>query len=168
MAANKSVEQELLITRVFDAPRESVFEAWTEAERLSQWWGPQGYELEVKKLELYPGGLFLGSQRSPEGHVMWGKFVYKEIVAPEKLVFVQSFSDEDGNTIRAPFSGTWPLEVINYLILTENGGKTTLTLRGGPYQASEEELATYESMRPHIQQGLVGTFDQLDAYLART
>ncbi|GGD60629.1 SRPBCC family protein [Paenibacillus nasutitermitis] len=167
MAENKT-ESELFITRVFDAPRETVFKAWTEADRLAQWWGPQGYALEVEKLELFPGGQFLGCQRSPEGHVMWGKFMYKEIIAPEKLVFIQSFSDEKGNTIRAPFSETWPLEVSNHLTFSEEDGKTTLTLSGGPYQASEDERAAYESMRPHIQQGLMGTLDQLDAYLKQT
>ncbi|WP_231888233.1 SRPBCC domain-containing protein [Paenibacillus glucanolyticus] len=79
--------------------------------------------------------------------------------------FIQSYSDEEGNTIRAPFSGTWPLEVINHLMLTESEGKTTLTLRGGPFNATEEERTTFESMRPHVQQGFVGTFDQLDASL---
>lgn len=155
----------LVITRVFDAPRELVFKAWTEPERLAQWWGPKGFSLEISKLDLRPGGMFLGSQRSPEGFVMWGKFVYQEITPPEKLVFIQSFSDEEGNTIRAPFSPVWPLEIINELTLTEHEGKTTLTLRGGPINATEEELKAFEGMKPMVQQGFVGTFDQLDAYL---
>jgi uncharacterized protein YndB with AHSA1/START domain len=97
---NHASDNELVITRVFNAPRELVFKAWTEPERLQKWWGPKGLTLEVSKLDLRPGGIFLGSQRSPEGHVMWGKFVYQEIKAPEKLVFIQSFSDEEGNTVR--------------------------------------------------------------------
>jgi uncharacterized protein YndB with AHSA1/START domain len=60
-----------------------------------------------------------------------------------------------------------PLEVINHLTLTESEGKTTLTLTGGPVNATEEERTTFEGMRPHVQQGFVGTFDQLDAYLAK-
>jgi uncharacterized protein YndB with AHSA1/START domain len=167
MVENNATYKELMITRVFYAPRELVFKAWTDPERLAQWWGPKGYELQISKLDLRPGGIFLGSQRSPEGYVMYGKFVYQEITAPEKLVFIQSFSDEEGNTIRAPFSETWPLEVINHLTLTENEGKTTLTLRGGPFKSTEEEHATFESMRPHVQEGFGGTFDQLDAYLAK-
>ncbi|MCD9025317.1 SRPBCC family protein [Cohnella silvisoli] len=168
MVDNYATNNELVITRVFNAPRELVFKAWTEPERLQQWWGPKGFTLEVYKLDLRPGGIFLGSQRSPEGHVMWGKFVYKEIVAPEKLVFINSFSDEEGNTIRAPFSATWPLEIINHLTLTENDGKTTLTFRGGPINATEEELKTFEGMRPMVQQGFGGTFDQLDEFLAKS
>jgi uncharacterized protein YndB with AHSA1/START domain len=159
---------ELVITRVFDAPRELVFKAWTDPECLAQWWGPKGFSLEVTGLDLRPGGIFLGSQRSPEGHVMWGKFVYQEITPPEKLVFIQSFSDEEGNTVRAPFSETWPLEIINYLTLSENNGQTTLTLRGGPINATGEEIKAFEGMRPMVQQGFGGTFDQLEDFLTKS
>jgi uncharacterized protein YndB with AHSA1/START domain len=165
---NHASDNELVITRVFNAPRELVFKAWTEPERLQKWWGPKGLTLEVSKLDLRPSGIFLGSQRSPEGHVMWGKFVYQEIKAPEKLVFIQSFSDEEGNTARAPFSPAWPLEIINKLTFTENEGTTILTLRGGPINATDEELKAFEGMRPMIQQGFGGTFDQLDDYLAKS
>lgn len=168
MSDNQVTGNELVITRVFDAPRELVFKAWTEPERLQKWWGPKGFALEIVKLDLRPGGMFLGSQRSPEGHVMWGKFVYQEIVAPEKLVFVQSFSDEEGNTIRAPFSPVWPLEIINHLTLAEQDGRTLLTFRGGPINATEEERQAFEGMRPMVQQGFGGTFDQLDAFLAES
>jgi uncharacterized protein YndB with AHSA1/START domain len=110
--------KEFTITRVFDAPRELVFKAQTEAEHLSKWWGPKGYTMLVAKLELRPGGTFHYSMRSPEGHEMWGKFVYREIVAPERIVFVNSFSDESGATVRAPFAPDWPLEVLNMLTLS--------------------------------------------------
>lgn len=168
MSENQATDNGLVITRTFDAPRELVFKAWTEPAHLQQWWGPKGFSLEIVKLDLRPGGIFLGSQRSPEGFVMWGKFVYQEITPPEKLVFIQSFSDEEGNTVRAPFSPTWPLEIINHLTLTENDGKPTLTLQGGPINATEEELKTFEGMRPMVQQGFVGTFDQLADFLAKS
>lgn len=70
---------------------------------------------------------------------MWGRFVYREITRPEKLVFIVSFSDKDGGITRHPMSDTWPLEVINTVTSTEKNGKTTLTLRGGPINASAEE-----------------------------
>lgn len=97
---------------------------------------------------------------------MWGKFAYLEVVAPEKMVFIQSFSDEHGNTIRAPFNENWPLEIINIITLEECEGKTILTLKGGPVNASAEEQAAYYGMAPMLQQGLEGTFDQLAVYLA--
>lgn len=158
---------EMVITRSFEAPRELVFKVWTEAEHLAQWWGPKGMSLRVSTLDLRPGGIFHYSMQSPEGHIMWGKFVYREIVAPEKIVFTNSFSDEEGNTIRAPFSESWPLEVLNTLTLTENEGKTTLTLRGGPLHATEEERKAYQAMFESMKQGFGGTFDQLEEYLAK-
>jgi uncharacterized protein YndB with AHSA1/START domain len=98
---------------------------------------------------------------------MWGRFVYREIVAPERIVFINSFSDEDGNITRAPFSSTWPLEVLNTLTLSEHEGKTTLTLRGGPINATEEERKTFEAGFDSMRQGFTGTFDQLADYLAK-
>jgi uncharacterized protein YndB with AHSA1/START domain len=156
----------LVLTRVFDAPRELVFKVWTDPEHFGNWWGPKGFSLNITKMDVRPGGMFFGSQKSPEGHVMWGKFVYQEVTPVDKLVYIQSFSDEDGNTVRAPFNPNWPLEIINILTLTEADGKTVLTLQGGPFNATEEERATFEGMRPMIQQGFGGTFDQLEDYLA--
>jgi uncharacterized protein YndB with AHSA1/START domain len=162
---SKPDTKEFTISRVFDAPRSLVFKAQTEAEHLAKWWGPKGYEMLVAKLDLRPGGLFHYRMRSPEGHEMWGRFVYREIVAPERVVFVNSFSDEKGGIIRAPFAPDWPLEVLNVMTLTEDGGKTTLTLRGGPINASAAEINRFNSFHDSMQQGFGGTLDQLEAHL---
>jgi len=156
--------KELVITRVLNAPRELVYKAWTEAERLAQWWGPKGFTFKVAQLDFREGGSFLYSMNN-NGFEMWGKFVYHEIVPPERIVFVNSFSDKDGNLTRAPFSATWPLEVRNTLTLTEKDGKTALVLRGGPINATTEEQATFEAGRASMEQGFGGTFEQLDEYL---
>lgn len=166
MNENQIENHELILTRVFDAPRELVFKVWTDPAHFGNWWGPKGFSLNIAKMDVRPGGMFLGSQKSPEGHELWGKFVYQEVIAPEKLVFVQSFSDEGGNTVRAPFDPNWPLEIINILTLTEENGKTSLTLRGGPYNARQEERNAFEGMRPMVEQGFDGTFEQLDDYLS--
>lgn len=79
-------------------------------------------------MDSRPGGMFLGCQKSPEGMSLWGKFVYQEVIEPEKLVYIQSFSDEQDNTLRAPFNPNWPLEITNNL----TNGKTTVTFSGGP------------------------------------
>jgi uncharacterized protein YndB with AHSA1/START domain len=112
--------------------------------------------------------MFHYGMRSPKGEEMWGRFVYREIVKPEHIVFINSFSDANGGLTRAPFAGNWPLEVLNNLALTEEDGKTTLTLRGRPINASEEERKMYASMFRSMEQGFGGTFDQLAAYLAKT
>ncbi|MGO4374988.1 hypothetical protein AB4Z21_30400, partial [Paenibacillus sp. MCAF20] len=72
-----------------------------------------------------------------------GQVCLPKVQPPEKLIWVQSFSDENGNTIRAPFNPQWPLEILNILTLEEVEGKTILTLQGGPLNASDEEQAAY-------------------------
>ena len=158
-------EPALTLTRVFNAPRDIVFKAWTEAERLAQWWGPKGLDFVVASMDLRPGGVFHYCMRGPGGAEMWGKLVYEEVVAPERLVFVNSFSDKDGGLTRHPLSATWPLEIHNTLTLTEEDGKTLLTLSGGPVNATEAERQTYEAGRSGLRQGMAGSFTQLDAYL---
>ncbi len=165
MSINHVESNGLKLTRVFNAPRDLVFKVWTDPQHFGKWWGPKGFSLNVAKMDVRSGGLFLGSQKSPDGHVMWGKFVYQEVTPTEKLVYIQSFSDEAGNTVRAPFNPNWPLEIINILTLTEEDGKTLLSLQGGPVNPTNEEQATFEEMKPMIQQGLGGTFDQLADYL---
>lgn len=159
-------QKQLIITRTLNAPRALVFKVWTEAEHLAQWWGPKGFTLVVSNLDFRPGGLFHYCMKSPDGFVMWGRFDYREIIAPEKIVFTNSFSDEAGNITRAPFSAVWPLKILNTLVLTEQDGKTLLTLSGYPTDATNEECATFEGMHANMQQGFAGTFEQLEAYLA--
>ncbi len=159
-------KSKLVITRVFDAPRQLVFKAWSQAERLAQWWGPKGCSIEVSRLDFRPGGEFHYRMGTPDGGEMWGKFIYREIAEPEKIVFVSSFSDRQGNITRSPFSPSWPLQVLNNLTLTEQNGKTLLTLSGGPIGATEEEQQTFVSFVGSMQQGFSGTFDQLAEYLA--
>lgn len=153
------------VTRVFGVPRALVFRAWTEAERLARWWGPKGFSMQVGTLDLRPGGMFHYCQRAPNGAELWGKFVYHEVVAPERLVFTSSFADAEGNTVRNPWSQDWPLEILNILTLAEQDGRTTLTLRGGPINASLAEFAMFEAARSSVQQGLNGTLDRLEALL---
>ncbi|HXA02820.1 MAG TPA: SRPBCC domain-containing protein [Cytophagaceae bacterium] len=164
---NETAQREFVITRVFEAPRELVFKMWTESEHLMHWWGPKGFTMVVSKLNLQPGGIFHYGMKSPDGHSMWGKFVYCEIVVPERIVFIVSFSDEKGGTICHPMSETWPLEVLNTLTFTEHEGKTTLTLRGEPVNATEEERQTFESGFEGMNKGFAGTLDQLADYLAK-
>jgi uncharacterized protein YndB with AHSA1/START domain len=100
---------------------------------------------------------------------MWGRFIYREIAAPERIVFINSFSDPQGEITRAPFPGMhlWPLEVLNTLTLEEANGKTTLTLRGGPINASLEEIVAFEAGFASMTQGFASTWEQLATYLSR-
>jgi len=164
--AGTTAGKEFVVTRVFDAPRDLVWRAHSESERLAQWWGPKGFRLHSVKLDFRPGGVFHYGMRSPDGHDIWGRIVYREIVAPERIVFVLSFSDQEGRVTRNPWSPIWPLEVLNTLTFTEQRGKTTLTLRGRPINATGEECKDFEAGFASMEQGFGGTYDQLADYLA--
>jgi uncharacterized protein YndB with AHSA1/START domain len=89
--------EEFVFTRILDAPRQLVFKMLTEPEHLARWWGPKGFQIRIAKLDPRPGGVFHFYMKSPDGsNDMWGKFVYREVVAPERLVYITSFSDERG------------------------------------------------------------------------
>lgn len=160
------VKNELVITRTFNAPRELVFKACTDAEHLRHWWGPAGSVLHVVEFDLRPGGAFRYYTESEDG-VMWVKIVYHEIMEPEKLVFVNSFSDEAGNVVRAPFWPSYPLEICNVFTFTEDNGKTTLTMRGSPVNANEGDLRFFSSVIPDVQEGYGGTFERLADYVEK-
>lgn len=157
---------EFVISRVFNAPRDFVWKVWTEAEHLKRWFGPKGFTLPACSLDLRPGGVFHYGMRSPDGHEMWGKWIFRTIVPPERLVVIVSFSDAQGGVTRHPMSATWPMETLSTLLLTEHGGKTTLTLRWAPHAATEAERQTFDASHASMRQGWTGTLDQLDAYLA--
>ena len=163
-------EQDFVISRVFNVPREAVWKAWTEADRLAQWWGPKGCTIRVVKLDVRPGGIFHYAMQFQPGHDIWGRFVYREIAAPERLVYISSFSDAEGGITRAPFptiGESWPLELHNTVTLTEEAGKTTLHLRSRPVDPSTEETKTFVGMFDSMNKGFGGSLDQLDAHLAK-
>ncbi|ETR77104.1 activator of HSP90 ATPase [Afipia sp. P52-10] len=163
----QDARQEFVVSRTFNAPRAQVWRAWTDADALARWWGPKGCTLRVIALDVRPGGIFHYAMEFGGAPAMFGRFVYREVTAPEKLVFVTSFADAAGSVIRAPFSETWPLGVHNTLTLTETGDQTALTLRGGPVDPTDAEYEIFLGMFPSMQQGFAGTFEQLDSYLTQ-
>ena len=164
---NRSVSKPFIISRDFDAPRDLVWKAWTERKRLMQWFGPKGFTMPAAKLDFYPGGSLHYCLRSPDGKEMWGKLVYREIDAPERIVLVNSLSDEDGGITRHPLSDTWPLEMLSTTTLAENQGKTKITIEWFPLNPTAEELQTFNGSHDGMRMGWTGTFDQLAAYLAK-
>ncbi len=158
--------EEFVITRVFDAPRDLVWKAFTEPKRLKEWWGPKGVTIIESKMDLRPGGSYHYAMRTPDGNTMWGKFVYREITPPSRMVFVNSFSDEAGGVTRHPMAPNWPLEMLSTFLFEEESGKTRFTVRWSPLNATEEERATFAAGHASMHQGWGGTLDKLAAYLA--
>ncbi len=149
-AVSKSPERELLITRVFDAPREIVFRAWTEPEHLIRWRGPKGFTTTVISMDLRPGGAYRFHMRSPEGTDHWLRGVYREIVEPERLVFTWAWEDEQGRPRH---------ETLVTVTFEELAGKTRLTLR----QAVFESVTARDAHRT----GWSSSLDRLAEFLAK-
>ena len=151
------VKRLLIVERTFDAPRELVWKAWTEPEQLGRWWGPRGWVTTSYKLDLQPGGVWHYCIRGPEGAESWGKGVYREIAEPARLVYVDVFSDADGNTVES-----MPAMLITIDFGDLDGKKTKLR--------STAELATAEQLESIIAMGVVTglteTWDRLEEFLA--
>lgn len=119
-----STGHEMVITRLFDAPRELVWKAWTDPQQIAQWWGPHGFTNPLCEWDARPGGAILIHMRGPKGSpfdfIMPMKGKFHEVLAPERLVFTGSaIEDKMGNA---------QLEVHNTVTFAENNGKTTLTV----------------------------------------
>jgi uncharacterized protein YndB with AHSA1/START domain len=155
------------ITRTFDAPRELVWQALTQLEHLGRWMSPAGMEPVPGSLELRVGGVYHYGMRAANGQTLWGRWTYREIVAPERLVVVVSFSDAQRGVTRHPMSATWPLFTLSTTTLTDEGRGTRMTLEWQALDAELEEHATFDSAHAGMAQGWGGTMDQLAAYLAR-
>jgi uncharacterized protein YndB with AHSA1/START domain len=159
--------KEFMISRSFDAPRDLVWKAWTERDRLMEWFGPKGFAMTSATLDLRPGGIFHYCLRTPDGKEMWGKFVYREIEPPRKIVLVNSFSDKDGNLTHHPFSPNWPREMLATTTFDEQAGKTTITIRWSPINPTQAEQNTFDTSHEGMKMGWGGTFEQLAEYLVK-
>jgi uncharacterized protein YndB with AHSA1/START domain len=139
-------DRQIVITRLFDAPRALVFEAWTKAEHVAHWWDPSGAPLAVCEIDLRPNGAFRWVNRSPdggEGHTFTG--IYREIVPPERLAFTAPSSPEQVSTV----------------VFIEEGKKTKLTITIAC--ASKQERDAMLGMR--VDAGTAQTLANLAAYL---
>ena len=138
--------REILLTRVFDAPRADVFEAWTHAEHVKQWWDPTGVPLAVCEIDLRPNGAFRWINSAHGGHAFTG--VYHEIAAPERLVFsVKMFPGRP--------------DPVTTLVFREEAGKTTLTMTIACDSVEDRDAM----LQMRIDVGTGKTLDNLAAYL---
>ena len=132
MAKERKNKNELTITRIFDAPRENVWRAWTTPEEMKKWWGPKYFTVPVSKIDLRVGGKYLSCMRGPDGKDYWSTGVYREIAPMERIVATDSFADEKGNIVPASHYGMgedFPLELLVTVTFEELGNKTKMILR---------------------------------------
>ncbi len=125
-------DDELVIVRTFDAPRDLVWKMWTDPERAMRWWGPKGFTTPFCTIDLRVGGAYHNCMRSPEGKDYWSTGVYREIFPQEKIVCTDSFADEAGNVVAAThygMSADFPPEMLVTVTFEEDEDRTKLTLR---------------------------------------
>lgn len=161
---------QLEITRNFNFSKEEVYTAFTTSESLQQWWGPKGFEMEIKTFEFYPEGTVLFVLKNKDGDEMWAKWVIKEIKESSKFQFINSFSNKAGETVKAPevpFGVDWPLEMIVDFEFYDEGDKSRIDMVSFPHNASEASKKVFEENIANMKQGFGGTFDQLEKYLSK-
>ena len=141
-------DREIVMTRVFDAPRALVFDAYTNPEHLPHWFGPRGWTLPVCEIDLRPGGAWRFVLQGPDGTEMGMSGVYQEVAPPERLVSTESFDD-------------YPGETLNTLTLSEEDGKTTYTVTV-LYPSKETRDAVLAS---GMQEGAAESFERLAEHL---
>ncbi len=132
MSDSKKVLNEVVITRIFDAPPELVWKAWTEPEHFKKWWGPKDCISPACEIDLRIGGKYLFCMRLKDGQEYWSTGFYKEIIPNKRLVFSHSFADENGNIVPATyygFEGKFELEMEITVTFEEEVGKTRMILR---------------------------------------
>lgn len=150
-------EQEILITRTFDAPRNLVWQMWTKAEHLQHWWGPEGWSLPVCEVDFRPGGSWFYCMAGPDGMRSCGKADYLEVDEPKRIVYEDAFADEEGHVMAEMPVAYCILEFV------DEGDKTTV-LNTVRYPTKEDRDKVIEM---GMAMGIDQTLNRLEAYLAQ-
>ncbi len=162
--------KEIVIERVFDAPRELVWKAWTDPEIVKKWWGPEGFSAPSIKIDFKVGGKYIFAMRGPKGSewdkVMYSSGVYKEIVPNEKIATTDYFSDEHGNKMNPVDFGQDPnspseMKAVITFEDVENG-KTKLTIT---YPRPENEEQFQAMLKSGMREGWMSSLNKLEASL---
>lgn len=154
-----SANREIVINRSFDAPRKKVWQAWTEADQIEQWWGPRGFTTRVDKLEFQPGGEFIYVMLDGDDNEYPSVGIFKEIVEPERIIATDEFGDSDENE-KAALEGL-PTGMVNTTSFDDVGGQTKVTI-SIMHQSVEDR-------KKHAEMGVIDGFnqqlDKLEEYL---
>jgi uncharacterized protein YndB with AHSA1/START domain len=157
----------LTVSRVFKAPVDLLWRVHTEPAHMANWLSPGDPQAFVSNLDFRVGGSHFYGTPGPDGTMMWGKLVYREIVPMQRVVHVQSFADKDGNVAPHPMAPTWPREMLATTTFTDLGdGTSQLSVTWLPLNATEVEEATFDGARSGMQGGWDHQFDQIAGYLA--
>lgn len=162
-------KQELVITRMFNAPQLNVWKAWTEPEELKKWWGPKDFTCPAANIDFRVGGKYHVAMHGPRGSKfdidLWSTGIYKEIVPMERVVMTDSFADEKGNVVSSAHYGMgqdFPKEMIITILLERKNNKTKLTVKHSDISKMNP------TDRRNMDQGWSQSLDKLENYLSNT
>ncbi|MCH7834472.1 MAG: SRPBCC domain-containing protein [Proteobacteria bacterium] len=143
---------EYILARVFDAPREMVWRAWTDPEILHRWYGPN-IETIIHEFELKPGGAWLNEMKMG-GNSHFSKMVFQEVTQPEKLVWHHfSSTDSDWNNIANPMMADWPRVLLTTVLFEDMGDKTNVRLSQVPLEATDAEIGCFAGAMANMDKG---------------
>lgn len=143
-----SDKKELLITHLFDAPKEIVFRAWTDPEQLKHWYAPDGCTIEYKMIDTTQGGNFHSCIHDPVHGACWVKGTYLEVLPNQKLVFTMVMSDESGNSVNSVTAGKtadWPEEQITTVTFESIAEQTKVTIHQTVSEEQAKKTGAYQS-----------------------
>lgn len=155
---------EFSMDRVFDAPRELVWRAWTDPELLNQWYGP-GVETIIHEFDLTPEGKWLNEMRMGGGS-NFQMIIFKEVVEPEKLTWHHCSADADWNLAPNPMMPDWPRILLTTVTFTEQGQQTRVSLTQVPLDATDAEIACFAKMKDGMSGGWGKGYEVIDGLLA--
>jgi uncharacterized protein YndB with AHSA1/START domain len=157
----------LNFSRIVEAPRELVFNVWTDADHFAQWFGPREVAIPFCRIDPRPGGVLHFCHRLGDGTEVWVKGSYREFVAPQRLVFVLSFVDAGGRPAAHPMFPDWPLDTVILTTVTfaDLAGRTQLTVRQvlEPPTTAAKDMVKRERQAARV--GWAETLDRLDEYV---
>ena len=153
-----------VLERVFDAPRELVWKAWTDPKLLPRWYGPK-VETIIHRLEVKPGGLWLNEMKWGETS-NYQRAEYTEVTPPERLVMLQSNTDADWNVAPNPMMADWPRVLLTTVTFEEDGAQTRMRLTWVPHEASEAEVACFAAALEGLDKGWAAGMELLAELLA--
>lgn len=158
-----------IINRSFKASPEEIFEMWTNPEHLDKWLPPENTSMEIYSSDIQVGGNLHFSMFGEGGPRMYGLFQYVEISPPNKLIYIQSFCDENKKKCNPPFASVWPENLLNTVTFFEEGdGETRVTVQCEVYgDATDEERKVFVESKASMTGGWTGSFDTLEEYLAK-
>jgi uncharacterized protein YndB with AHSA1/START domain len=149
-------DREIVVSRSFAAPRDLVWNMWTQAEHLKHWWGPKGWTLPVCEVDFRPGGTWFYCMEGPDGTQACGKATYGEIDEPNRFVYADAFADTDGSIL-----GNMPQSQVTVEFIEDNGKTTVVSTAVYASKANRDQVIDMG-----MEAGIDQTLDRLEAYLS--